>query len=1042
MAYQLVYTSAAKLLDAGRSGFGTVARSKAISPLVVSALERVSQFSNLRGNDRTRTIFVHRRIVAANNRFHLLSRICDAGADYTGRTQHIAHHLLVTRDEVARAAARGLTPADVLRQFAWLDRWDGAARFFSAADDVPLEMFQALGQRAARGEWARVTGNPALARTLAWDGAPRTGVLLVPRGAEPLALMAEALHEFGSQCWSRSFTTALETTDEMSDIDWVISSPDTFGEIQGRCGARSVFDLGQPQSLPLPPEPAPLVADRPVGAATRETDETYAPNPGNAADSASQQAAAARVRTRVGTATSPTSRASAPAAPARKHNSWLLATALTAVTLVLLGVIGSKLLPKPPEDPAQATSELNSEQLTAANKMVNDAKISPDVAKKIASDAGNNAAGWATFVIESNQLFQKLADPNLTQEKYAKLTWPSVPSPESIVGVDWTGDLVDVMRKLATATADNNDWIQHLRASHKSIVTIINSHALPAATPGNVASNLATTSINSDNFAKQVEENLFRHFADRRLDSILKTLKGGELAGLLLKDCWARDRYPDRYHLVTSKINLSLTRIREQKSTAEFAILFNEIDNCRAYFGNDYAGLKEVRALYENPENQLENLSPLSREKQELIRTSALVADSIKHDIRQPIPGGGNNAPASIPVGKTPDPVITAPAKQVILVSREQLKQGVPVKFLEALFKAYPGDTWKSQALLISLNEKSLDISKLLEVNGKEYFSKSAWDDNVNLHEPKLYKTGTISLDNDVITNAKCSCKVDGREWQAWIAVDSKNEAVLINTLKFGAKVTDENNLAITGELAEWIRETKTQDGKKPNLSAICDPSIPGIEMKNHNEEWFLTRPPLETPKMVFSANDQKLVKEALANFKKADDASNAITGVIEKKRDANNERTKALDILKEELSVAVGGGAMLSKPEFSKETAIGKDNLQKAHQLAQKEYGYNFTLSANPDQDIRDIKKKAGENQLDATLKNMGNEEDGWAKLEHTGGAAIQKCIQTILEKTIKPRQRNPLAKEIEDIKSITIQTAAGRVLFKATPTKSPTSP
>ena len=53
MAWQLIYTSAPRLLEAGLTGFGTVARHRAIPPLVVKAVERISQFARLPGYDPT-----------------------------------------------------------------------------------------------------------------------------------------------------------------------------------------------------------------------------------------------------------------------------------------------------------------------------------------------------------------------------------------------------------------------------------------------------------------------------------------------------------------------------------------------------------------------------------------------------------------------------------------------------------------------------------------------------------------------------------------------------------------------------------------------------------------------------------------------------------------------------------------------------------------------------------------------------------------------------------------------------------------------------
>lgn len=251
MAYQLVYTSAAKLLDAGRSGFGTVARSRAIPPLIVSAIERVSQFANLRGLDRSRVIYVHRRIIAGNNRFHILSRIADAGADYTGRTNHLAHHLVVPQNEAVLAAAFNITPADVLQQFTWLKdkAWEGSPRFFTDDDEIPLEQFTAMGLNCTQGAWSKIANNPAHAYLLAGDDAPRTCVLITPDTVAAtdrvyaLDLLAEALAKFKGQSWSRTFTTSLETTDELSDLDWIVTTPASYPEIQSRCSSRQPYDL-------------------------------------------------------------------------------------------------------------------------------------------------------------------------------------------------------------------------------------------------------------------------------------------------------------------------------------------------------------------------------------------------------------------------------------------------------------------------------------------------------------------------------------------------------------------------------------------------------------------------------------------------------------------------------------------------------------------------------------------------------------------------------------------------------------------------------
>lgn len=272
MAQQLIYTSAPKLLDAGRSGFGTVARSRSLGALASGAIERVSQFANLRGYDRGRIIHAYRRITAGSQKLYVLTRIRDCGSDYTGRTNHIAHHLVVSPEEVARAEARGLTPSDVMRQFPWRDSWDGPPRSLDPSDDADLGAFRPLGKASGRAAFAKITGEPLHARLLAWDEAPRSGVVIVPEHADPLELLTEACAEFARQPWSRTFTTSLETTDELGEFDWVLIKSTTADLVLPRIGSRPRFDLTKPTSLPLPTEELKSI---PVPTATTENPRSH-----------------------------------------------------------------------------------------------------------------------------------------------------------------------------------------------------------------------------------------------------------------------------------------------------------------------------------------------------------------------------------------------------------------------------------------------------------------------------------------------------------------------------------------------------------------------------------------------------------------------------------------------------------------------------------------------------------------------------------------------------------------------------------------------
>lgn len=437
MAQQLVYTSAGKLLDAGRSGFGTVARSKSLSPLLVSAIERVSQFANIRGTERSRVIFVHRRIVAANNRVHLISRIADAGADYTGRTNHIAHHLIVSQEEMNHAAARGITPADILMQFPWLPRWEGAPKFFGPEEDVPLERaIQPNGGISARAAWTRLTGNPSHARLLAWEGAPRNGVLLVPRGADPLALLAEALAEFGPQSWSRTFTTNLETTDEMADFDWVVSSPENFREIEARCGARALLDLSQSHTLPVPP--APVQATPQPKAALQVARQAYAIPISELSHDASkrQPPGVQAVKARVSGGSSPRHSISKPAS----SHSWkvrmqmILACAALIVVLGLLGAaVWEAIHPKDYNKETIADKPQEAEKKAVKDILKN--KIPDDQITIFMNLVSKDPKGWANFttlIIEA-----------VGQNNFTRIGECDIPESTRPLSPDWVGLLVE-----------------------------------------------------------------------------------------------------------------------------------------------------------------------------------------------------------------------------------------------------------------------------------------------------------------------------------------------------------------------------------------------------------------------------------------------------------------------------------------------------------------------------------------------------------------------------------------------------------------------
>jgi hypothetical protein len=272
MALQLVYTSAPKLLDAGRSGFGVVARSKNLPPLAANAIERFSKFANMQGTDRSRIVMAHRKVTIGNTRLHVLSRIRDSGSDHTGRTNHIAHHLIFSPLEIRQALAQRLTPADVLVQFAWLDRWEGAPKAYDGSADIQIGSFLPHYAATDRAAWAAATGEPLHSRLLASDGAPKSGALIIPDGLEMPQLLGEALAECQNP-WEKTFTISLEPTDELAELDWVIAYRSDASAIS-RVSSRAIFDISRPHDLPVPVEAVQPLPDLRSAASLQETPPT------------------------------------------------------------------------------------------------------------------------------------------------------------------------------------------------------------------------------------------------------------------------------------------------------------------------------------------------------------------------------------------------------------------------------------------------------------------------------------------------------------------------------------------------------------------------------------------------------------------------------------------------------------------------------------------------------------------------------------------------------------------------------------------------
>jgi GTPase-associated protein 1, N-terminal domain type 2/Immunoglobulin I-set domain len=226
MPQQLIYTSAPRGLVAGRSGHCTVARSPDMREALMLQLEKLSYYQHLSlSGGRERPIFSCRVLDIRGSQYHVLSRIRDAGLDFTGRTNFLAHHLVFTPQEIRRLAS----PPAILRGWpGWVRSWSQEPQVLEKEDWSALAALSTGGFVPAT-TWQQVTGDAVNGYSLLES---RAGLALrVDSLSEEqiLALFAETLEllelrdarrDFHATAWQYTFTTSMQEQDNPADFRW------------------------------------------------------------------------------------------------------------------------------------------------------------------------------------------------------------------------------------------------------------------------------------------------------------------------------------------------------------------------------------------------------------------------------------------------------------------------------------------------------------------------------------------------------------------------------------------------------------------------------------------------------------------------------------------------------------------------------------------------------------------------------------------------------------------------------------------------------
>ena len=133
MSQEILYTSAPEGLKPGSRGFCTVVSTAGMASNLAEKLESLSGYRHAfapHGPEAplNPVNYSHLILSVGGQRYHVLSRIADAGQDYTGRSNKLVHHVALAESEIVAS-----DPAAVLAEPGFcVTKWDGQTRILPA----------------------------------------------------------------------------------------------------------------------------------------------------------------------------------------------------------------------------------------------------------------------------------------------------------------------------------------------------------------------------------------------------------------------------------------------------------------------------------------------------------------------------------------------------------------------------------------------------------------------------------------------------------------------------------------------------------------------------------------------------------------------------------------------------------------------------------------------------------------------------------------------------------------------------------------------
>lgn len=218
MTQEILFTSAPQGLAPGSKGFCTVVSTDGMSQNLSERLEMLSGYRHAftPGDRRAPVNWRHLRIRVSGQDYSVLSRIGDAGLDYSQRSNKLAHHIAFAPSELTAAGPAAILASPGL----FIPSWDGNVKTVAngQAPGIPS------GGPSICQHWQSLTGDAAWAAVLAHSATvarPKPISVIFPQNCDTLPLVVEALNLIPpAQRWNVTFSTYFTKAIAGSDILW------------------------------------------------------------------------------------------------------------------------------------------------------------------------------------------------------------------------------------------------------------------------------------------------------------------------------------------------------------------------------------------------------------------------------------------------------------------------------------------------------------------------------------------------------------------------------------------------------------------------------------------------------------------------------------------------------------------------------------------------------------------------------------------------------------------------------------------------------